>query len=154
MTKEDFIEKVNLKLKLIRNEKNYTQDKMAEILGMSKKTLVQIEKGRGSLGWSGCIIVCFLFKDSEILKMTLGDDIEDMILSFAFGKYEKNYNKTMGGKIWWKNIKKKDSYVVQQNLISSHFRILNEENRKICSSFDEDYINLRLNELCKTKDKR
>ncbi|MFD3157210.1 helix-turn-helix transcriptional regulator [Haloimpatiens sp. FM7330] len=149
MTKEQFIEKINSKLKLIRNEKNYTQDRMAEIIGISKKTLVQIEKGRASLGWSGAIVVCFLFKDSEILKMTVGNDIEDMLISLAFGKSERNYSKTMGGKIWWRDIKKKSNYKIQQNNISGHYRILDENNQRICSSFDEDYINSRLIELSK-----
>ena len=95
LTKEELIEKINSKLKLIRNERNFTQDRMAEILGMSKKTLIQIEKGRGSLGWSGSVVVCSLFKDSEILKMTIGEDISDIISSIAFGYTENNYTQTM-----------------------------------------------------------
>lgn len=147
MTKEEFIEKIDSKLKLIRNEQNYTQDKMAEILGISKKTLVQIEKGRGSLGWSGVVVVCFLFKDSEVLRITIGEDVEDMVMSFAFGKYEGNYIKTMGGKLWWSEVEKKENYRLQQNIISGHYRILDEEDKRICSSFDIDYIRARLMEL-------
>lgn len=40
MTREKFISKVDEKLKIIRTEKDLTQDKMASILGISKKTLV------------------------------------------------------------------------------------------------------------------
>src|SRR3712207_9282403 len=57
MNRNEFIEKIDSKLKLIRNEKEFSQDKMSEILGISKKTLVQIEKGRASLGWSGAVVV-------------------------------------------------------------------------------------------------
>ncbi|PFB11956.1 helix-turn-helix domain-containing protein, partial [Bacillus cereus] len=42
MNKELIIELISMKIKLIRTEKGYTQDKMAEVLGISKKTLVQI----------------------------------------------------------------------------------------------------------------
>lgn len=147
MTREEFIEKVTSKLKLIRNEKNYTQDRMSEILGMSKKTLVQIEKGRGTLGWSGAVIVCSLFKDSEVLQMTLGEDLDDIMHSLAFGRSEENYMKTMGGKVWWKDIEVKGNYKIQQNVISGHYRIIDNENRRVCSSFEEDYIRLRIDEL-------
>ena len=44
MDKQEFIELVNSKLKLIRVESNLSQDKMSEIIGLSKKTLVEIEK--------------------------------------------------------------------------------------------------------------
>ena len=66
MTRVEFIKKVDEKVRLIRTEKGYTQDKMAEALGISKKTLVQVEKERSSLGWALAIAVCVIFRDSEI----------------------------------------------------------------------------------------
>lgn len=147
LNREEFISKIDLRLKLIRNEKNFSQDKMAEIMGISKKTLVQIEKGRGTLGWSGAVVVCSLFKDSEILQMILGEDIEDIIRSLAFGKSDVNYIKTMGGKIWWRSVELKVGYKLQQNIISGHYRILDNEDRRITSSFDKEYIDKRLKEL-------
>lgn len=148
MTREKFISKVDEKLKIIRTEKDLTQDKMASILGISKKTLVQIEKGRGSLGWSGAVTLCTIFKDSEILQVTFGGDTEDIILSLAFEGYENNYEKTMGGKVWWNDICNQGRYRVQQNIISKHYRILDDIDRRICSSFDIEYIKERMNELC------
>ena len=147
MTRDQFIKKVDEKTRLIRNEKEFSQDKMSEILGISKKTLVQIEKGRSSLGWTVSIVVCTIFKDSEVLQMTFGGDPQDIILSLAFENYEGNYEKTMGGKIWWKDIETKGSYKIQQNIISNHYRILDAEDRRICSSFEIEYIKERLNEL-------
>ncbi|KEH98009.1 helix-turn-helix domain-containing protein [Clostridium massiliodielmoense] len=147
MDRKEFIEKIDSKVKLIRNEKNFSQDKMADIIGISKKTLVQIEKKRATLGWSGAIVVCTLFKDSEVLQMTLGEDINDIIMSLAFGKSEGSYMKTMGGKVWWKEIRREGEYKLQQNIISGHFRILDNDDRRICSSFDEEYINKRISEL-------
>ncbi|WP_042331042.1 helix-turn-helix transcriptional regulator [Desulfosporosinus orientis] len=146
MTRVDFINKVSEKLKLIRIERDYTQDKMAEILGISKKTLVQIEKGRSTLGWPGAVTLCTIFRDSDVLEMTFGGDHLDIILSLAFENYERN-EKTMGGKIWWTTIEDETPYRIQQNIISRHFRILDDRDLRICSSFDEGFIRKRLKEL-------
>jgi len=123
MTRLNFIKIASEKLKLIRIEGEYTQDKMAEIVGISKKTLVQIEKGRSTLGWAGAVTMCTIFRNSEILEMAFGGDSQDIILSLAYTGYESN-EKTLGGKIWWTNIKLTDKYRIQQNIISEHYRIL------------------------------
>ena len=51
MDRKSFIEEMDIHLKLVRTEYGCTQEMMARILGISKKTLVEIEKGRSSLGW-------------------------------------------------------------------------------------------------------
>ncbi|MDR1431401.1 MAG: helix-turn-helix domain-containing protein, partial [Propionibacteriaceae bacterium] len=53
MNRESFIASCDDKVKLVRVEYGLTQDTMSHILGISKKTLVDIEKGRRSLGWTG-----------------------------------------------------------------------------------------------------
>lgn len=146
MTRLDFIKIASEKLKLIRIEGGYTQDKMAEILGISKKTLVQIEKGRSVLGWAGAVTLCTIFRNSEILAMAYGGDSHDIILSLAFTDYESN-EKTLDGKVWWINIKLINEFRIQQNIISEHYRILDSQERRICSSFDYVYIKKRLQEL-------
>lgn len=146
MTRPDFIKIASEKLKLIRIESEYTQDKMAEILGISKKTLVQIEKGRSTLGWSGAVTLCTIFRNSEVLEMTFGGDPQDIILSLAFTDYESK-EKTLGGKVWWINIECTDVFRIQQNIISKHYRILDGQDRRIFSSFDYDYIKKRIQEL-------
>ena len=148
MTRLDFINVASEKLKLIRIESDYTQDKMAEVLGISKKTLVQIEKGRSTLGWAGAVTLCTIFRNSEVLEMTFGGDAQDIILSLAFTDYERK-EKTMGGKVWWINIKVTAEFRIQQNIISEHYRILDDQDRRICSSFDFEYIGKRLQELTK-----
>ncbi|MCM1989509.1 helix-turn-helix transcriptional regulator [Oceanirhabdus seepicola] len=147
MTRNEFIKKVDEKVKLIRNEKGYTQDKMAQILGISKKTLVQVEKERGSLGWAVAIAVCVIFKNSEILELTFGGDIEDIIRSLSSENNDNKYTSTLGGKLWWKDIQTKNGYTVQQNVISNHYRILDSNNLRVSYSFEVEYINKRFNEL-------
>ncbi|SMB79475.1 DNA-binding transcriptional regulator, XRE-family HTH domain [Desulfonispora thiosulfatigenes DSM 11270] len=147
MDRNAFIKIIDTNLKLIRNESNFTQDKMAETIGISKKTLVQIEKERASLGWMGAVAVASIFKNSKIMQMNFGGDVEDIILSLAFKKYELDYENTLGGKVWWRDVEKCNNYKIQQNIISNHYRILNEQNKRISSSFDLDYMKKRLAEL-------
>jgi DNA-binding XRE family transcriptional regulator len=149
MTIDEFVEKIDEKIKLIRNERNFTQDKMAEILGMSKKTLIQVEKKRSSLGWTTAVAVCTIFKDSEILQLAFGGDPQEIILSLAFDNYEGKYEKTLGGKIWWKDIEILGIYKIQQNIISQHYRILDGKDRRMYYSFEINYIRERLEELNK-----
>jgi len=112
-----------------------------------KKTLVQVEKERGSLGWPVAVTTCVIFKDSEILELAFGGDVEDIIRSLSFENNEKNYTQTLGGRIWWKDIYNEKSYTIQQNIISNHYRILDSNKRRVCYSFDLDYIKQRLKEL-------
>ncbi len=46
MDQDYMTELVSVQLKKIRSERGYTQEKMADVIGLSKKSLVQIEKGR------------------------------------------------------------------------------------------------------------
>lgn len=147
MTKSEFIKILNPKVKLIRTEKGYSQEKMAEVLGLSKKTLIQVEKDRSPLGWTGAVALCTIFQDSEILNMTFGGDVNYLILSLAFTNYNEEYGKTMGGKVWWRDIASSGNYKIQQNIISSHFRVIDKENKRICSTFDMEYAKFRFQEL-------
>ncbi len=101
MNKEHAIELISTKIKLIRTEKRYTQDKMAEVLGISKKTLVQIEKGRTNAGWTNTVAICALFRDSEVLQNTLGDDplvvIETMAHIALTTSKKKHWEEKSGG---------------------------------------------------------
>ncbi|WFD10355.1 helix-turn-helix transcriptional regulator [Tepidibacter hydrothermalis] len=140
MNKEEVIDIVSRKLKLVRTEYNFSQDKMAEVIGISKKTLVQIEKERNSLSWSTCIAVCSIFNESEILKMSFGEEPVKLVQVVALGKMYFPKNKTGGGKIWWKDVEKTDCFRIQQNIITFHYRILDDKNYRLYSSFDKEYI--------------
>lgn len=147
MTRDEFIEIIDKKLKLIRTEFDYSQDKMAEILGISKKTLVQIEKGRSTLGWMGAVALCTIFCKSEIVMMTFGGQPYDMIMALSFDSAERQYPKTLGGKIWWADLEVSGGYKIQQNIMFQQYRILDCKDRRICSSFEYSHVKQRLEEL-------
>ena len=147
MNKEQFIITCNDIEKLIRTEFSYSQEKMSEILGISKKTLVEIEKGRSSLGWTGSVALCTLFSDSKVLSSTFGGEPTDMIQALAFSHEKRIYPKTMGGHIWWREIETRNDYKIQQNIISQHYRILNTQDERVYSSFDLEEIMLHLEQL-------
>ena len=147
MDRNEFVGKADDKLKLVRTEYGYNQEKMADILGISKKTLVQIEKGRSSLGWTGAIVLCTIFKQSEVLEAIFGGEATDIILALAFQNLEPGYPKTLGGKIWWNTLEEISGHKVQQNIISQHYRILDSNDRRIFASFDLQMIKTMLKSL-------
>jgi len=53
----------------------------------------------------------------------------------------------MGGKVWWKEIESLGDFRLQQNVISNHYRILDDENYRWFSTFDIDEARKRLKEL-------
>ena len=145
--RKEFIQEMDIHLKLVRTEYGYTQEMMASILGLSKKTLVEIEKGRSSLGWMGAVAFSSLFSDSRILSSLLGGGAEDMVKALAFEGKKPYFFPTMGGKIWWKKKKKKEKWKIQQNIISNHFRALDRHDRRISFGFDFDHVRARCMEL-------
>ncbi|WLD92737.1 helix-turn-helix transcriptional regulator [Alkalihalobacillus sp. AL-G] len=147
MTIEQITEIISNKLKLIRIEKGYTQDRMAIVLGLSKKTLVQIEKHRNHANWTTIVAICALFRDSEILRTAVGGDPVELVEILAHEGIERPKDRTLGGKVWWKDLKVVNNYRLQQNMISKHFRILDQENHRWYSSFDEDEAHDRLAEF-------
>ncbi len=147
MNKEEVMKLVSNRLRLIRQEEGYSQEIMAEVLGTSKKTLVQIEKNRVLASWTITVATCSLFSESEVLQNVLGDEPIEVIKLLAHKKIECRVDKTMGGKVWWKEVENKGSYVLQQNVISQHYRILDDDHFRWYSSFDRDEAIKRFGEL-------
>ena len=147
MTREEFIKQIDGQVKLVRTEYGFTQDVMARVVGISKKTLVEIEKGRSSLGWTGAVALCSVFSGSQVLSGLLGGEAQDMIQALAFEDVKPVFPKTMGGKIWWETVETGKGWKIQQNIISRHYRALDDENGRICSSFSLEEIYQRLGEL-------
>lgn len=147
MNKEQLIELISGKIRLIRLEKGYSQEKMADIMGISKKTLIQIEKGRTLSGWTNVIAVCALFRDSEILRSALGDEPLEIVETIAHNGIDRPRDRSMGGRVWWQEIDIKGNFRLQQNVISQHYRILDDKNYRWYSSFEEQEALMRLTEL-------
>ena len=147
MTKDTFISERNRQVKLVRTEYGLTQESMAKVLGISKKTLVEIEKGRSSLGWTGAVALVSIFSDSQVLSGLLGGEAGDMVRALAFQDLHPQYPRTMGGRVWWRFVETVGPYTIQQNLISQHYRALDREDGRVCSSFDLEEVRTHLREL-------
>ena len=147
MTREEFVLELDRQVKLVRTEYGFTQDVMAKILGLSKKTLVEIEKGRSSLGWMGAVAFSTLFAPSRVLSGLLGGEASDMVQALAFQDTKPVFPKTMGGKVWWRTVEEGEKWKIQQNIISNHFRALDRSDRRICFGFDFEHIRARCIEL-------
>ena len=155
MNKEVLTDIVSSHLKLIRTEHGYTQDKMADVLGLSKKTLVQIEKGRSPAGWTVVVAVCALFRESHVLQSVLGNDPVEMVELVAHVQVRPSKQKTMGGRVWWRDLETKHGYRLQQNVISNHYRLLDPNHFRIISTFvleeakrrnEEDRVTPKMND--------
>jgi DNA-binding XRE family transcriptional regulator len=151
MNREEIIMLVSDKLRLIRAEAGYTQDKMAEIIGVSKKTLVQIEKGRVLAGWSTVVTVCALFRETETVQFLFGNEPLEVLETVAREGIDYRKMKTFGGRIWWREVSRKSGFILQQNILSKHFRILDDRNYRVYSSFDEKQSKIRFKELTKNE---
>ncbi|ENQ3078131.1 helix-turn-helix transcriptional regulator [Bacillus cereus] len=147
MNKETVIDLISKNVRLIRLEKGYSQEKMATVLGISKKTLVQVEKERTLISWTNAVAVCALFKDSQILKHILGEEPFEVIETLAHDGMNTPKVKTLGGKMFWNEIAKKGKFRVQQNVISQHFRILDDSDYKWYSTFEEEDVTNHFHEL-------
>ncbi|VEI05272.1 helix-turn-helix transcriptional regulator [Kurthia zopfii] len=128
MNQEEIIRIVSEKLKLIRTEYNLTQEQMSEVVGISKKTLVQIEKQRVQCGWTVAVAMCTLFKSSAILQAAFGGNSLIFIgLSTGEGVLVPEQH-LVNDKLWWRTIESEQNWRIQQNLVHTSFRLLNPAN--------------------------
>jgi len=135
--REDFIASCDLKLRLVRTEADLTQEDMAYALGISKKTLVDIEKGRRSLGWTGAVALCSVFPASDVLSSAFGGSPVEMIPVLARTGQSMVHSQTSGNP-WWETVARNDRFTIEQNTISQHYRLLAQDRTKIAASFDID----------------
>ncbi|WP_211747363.1 helix-turn-helix domain-containing protein [Paenibacillus sp. Marseille-Q4541] len=152
MTKEQLIKLLSGKIKMIRAEMGYTQEQMAEVLGISKKTLVQIEKGRTKASWTTLVALVALHPDSLTIQSILGEEPMEIIEMAAHSILERPKGRTLGGKLWWAEIVREGDYILQQNMISMHYRILDIDHTRWYSTFDEEEALARLSDLSKSVD--
>ncbi len=150
MDRDVLIQVASDHLKTLRLENDYTIDKMAEIIGIQKKTLLKIEAGKVLASWTTTISVCTLFGDSRSLKIQLGGDPLEMIELAAIQISICPKEKTLGGVIMWKNIQKHKGYKLQKNIVTRHFRIIDHENYRILSTFNEKVAKEKWRDIVRT----
>lgn len=137
MNKERLIAIVSQQLKLIRTELDYTQDQMAEVVGISKKTLVQIEKGRLTAGWTVTVAVCALFRESAILQNAIGSDPIELVEVAAHPEVRKRQSAVQADD-GWEEIGKWQNYMLQQHRVGEHYRIVLEREGRLFSTADRE----------------
>lgn len=140
LNKEDLIRSVSEKIKLVRVEAGYSQEEMAAVLGISKKTLVQIEKERVEANWTLVVAVISLFQNSDIVRNLLGNEPLEIVELIAHKELYTPKEKTLGGKVWWTNLKEDKGYILQQNILSRHFRILDCNGYRWYSTLEEEDV--------------
>ncbi len=149
MDRSGFMKIINDSLKLVRTEYGLTQDRMALALGISKKSLVESEKGRRELGWTECAALASIFGQSSVLRNALGAEPWEIVAAISFDDLEVKYPPTMGGRVWWTEVREEGGYRIQQNMISQHYRLLNDRDERLVSSFDLVEVEELLRELVK-----
>ena len=135
--REDFIAACDARLRLVRTEADLTQEEMAYAIGISKKTLVDIEKGRRSLGWTGAVALCSVFPASQVIAGAFGGSPADMIPALAHAGRPAIRPETAGSP-WWEGVADNGIFIIEQNTISQHYRLLTKDRAKVAASFDID----------------
>ena len=130
------------KIRLVRAEFGYSQERMAASLGLSKKTLLEIEKGRSSLGWTGTAAMCAVFRSSEILHATFGGDPAELAAAAALDGFAPERH-TSGGP-FWTPVSDDGGWRIVQNIISQHYRLFSPSGELIASSFDPDALRAQI----------
>ena len=133
MTRESFISLCDRKEKLVRNELGYSQEKMSALLGLSKKTLVEIEKWRSSLGWQGAVTLCTLFQNTTALTLTFGSDIPALLRSMTEdAAYLQPVESPYAA---WVTVLTLGDKTVEQNAASQLYRV-RKDGETLASSFE------------------
>lgn len=128
MNKIEFCRNVQNILIDVRKSSGMTLDEMALTIGVSKKTLIQIEKKRNLLKWTEAVTFVSIFNRHEVVQSIFGDEVIEILQSIAIHKSPRRQLKTLGGEAWWKTMKSQDGFRLQQHKISRHYRVLDNEN--------------------------
>ena len=117
MDRQSFTDLIQTKFKMVRIEAGYTQDTMAQTIGLSKKTLVQIEKER-------------VLPNSDVLNNTFGCDPLEIVQTIS-----RNHcaypNHSTTSDIYWNTMETRNGFILQSNKVSNIYRVLNPEKQPI-----------------------
>lgn len=139
LEREIFIAKVSSVVKDVRIESSISQETMAYILGMSKKTYVQVELKRRKLSWSETVTFCCLFKQSPTIVKHIGDNLLSNIATIASEEIEA-LSKTHSKSFWWNEIIRDSKSYILQNIITGQYKVFNNQDEEIFTTFSLDYI--------------
>ncbi|MBQ8895078.1 MAG: transcriptional regulator [Clostridia bacterium] len=142
MKREQFIALCDRKEKLVRNELGYSQEKMCALLGVSKKTLVEIEKWRSSLGWQGAVTLCTLFQNTREITLAFGTDIPALLRALT---EDAAYLPPVDSPhAQWVSILELNGQSIEQNSASQLYR-LRRGAETMASSFELAELRKRMN---------
>lgn len=122
-------------------------------LVFQKKTLIQVEKQRLLLSWTATCAVCVIFRNSKLLRNTLGEDPSGLVETLAHEgcyAFEDTGNKSY---LFWDVIEDNGLYSIQKNIISEHYKIIDKEGKRYFSSFDKQKIHSIYNNVILEGDK-
>jgi len=153
MTRTDFTEKMQQLEPAVRAEFDLTQDKMATAIGVSKKTLVEMEKRRISMGWSQAVALACVFSASQILQNAFGGNPTELIPDLALTGMDARKPERSFMKFWWAEIESNEYFRIEQNIITAHYRLL-YGTEKIISSFEYNTVKDQMEELTEKMKKK
>ncbi|MBC9785216.1 transcriptional regulator [Heliobacterium chlorum] len=147
LTQETFDQLVSAKLRPIRTDADLTQDKMAEIIGISKKTLVDVEKGRKTLGFTAASLTAILFRRGEPVQSLFGDMTIDVVEFVSTRAKSRAWYKTLGGPVWWIEESRQGPFIVQKHRFTPYYRIIDSDHYLHYYSLNREETFQRLAEL-------
>lgn len=149
ITKQDLVSKISKSLKLLRAEYGYSQLEMATSIGLSKKTLIQIEKDRMVLSWGATCAVCAVFRGSKMLQMELGEDPVNLVETLAHDNLQMYTETVSRNYVFWDVILDNGEYILAKNILTDHYKITTHNGKKLSSSFDENKITIEYEKIIK-----
>jgi DNA-binding XRE family transcriptional regulator len=139
-------EMVSAKVRLLRAEACLTQERMAAMIGISKKTLVQAEKGRQTLGFCCASLTAILFRGSDTIHSLFGD-LALEIVAWAAGSPPTAGGKAEDEKNLWIEEARQGAYQLQKHVLTGHYLIIDTDRFVRFYSLDrQDALN-RMGEL-------
>lgn len=143
MNKRDFSKTIGKNLKLVRSEFALSQEDIANILGISKKTVIELEKERIFPSWIICISVSAMFDESKVLKNEFGDAplVIARLLAHSGVDVERDIKNTLFWNVYLQDV----DFTVYKNIISEHYKLVDSCGKRIYSSFSEEKIIDRMN---------
>lgn len=93
ITRNELIEQVSKNFMLLRKESKLRQEDMANILGISKNTIVNVENIDKHFSWSVIMCIILLFSSTSVIKNILGQrNAIETIMQCAFLENHKHNN--------------------------------------------------------------